>query len=324
MKTKKKNKFLPLIVLVLIFALLLIGYKILSAANEQREQEEYLASLAADETIAVSNYDLATMTALSYQPRGADPLSFRVVNGAWQWADDPLFPLDPTALANMGTSIASITASRTVDEGTPADYGLDDPACTVTVEYGTDRHVYLLGDYNSFAASYYLMTDGVIYLTPTNLNSYFNKTLDELLLKDSIPAADWTTRDYVSAVTVRADGKENTITDADGIDEILTALGNVVLRVCTDYNATDDEMASYGFDGSTGITVNYRKAVTVSESDGSSSTNYLDTSYTLEVGGKVGHDEGYYVSPSNSAMVYSLAENTVLGLLAYVDYSPAE
>ena len=229
---------------------------------------------------------------------------------------DPAFPLNASMIAQMASSVASITASRTVDEGAPADYGLDDPACTVTVEYGTERHIYKTGDYNSFSGSYYLMADGMICLVSQNLASTFSRSLDDLLVRDTIPSTEWASREYVNGVTVRDGDTERTVTDADEIEELLTALGRVSLYTCTDYAADDGERAACGLDGSRSVTVSYRKAVSTQDSEGNTTaTNYLDTSYTLLFGDEV--DAGVYCSPLSSTMIYTVSTDTAASLLSH-------
>ncbi|MBQ3707707.1 MAG: DUF4340 domain-containing protein [Clostridia bacterium] len=316
MKTRKKNPLIPLLILVLVFAALLIGYKVLSAANERKAAAEALAAQADDTSVTVADFSLPDMTALEFQSNGGDPLRFVVVNGAWRYEADPAFPLNASTMAQMANAIASITASRTVDEGAPADYGLDDPACVITAEYGSEKHVYKTGDYNSFSGSYYLMADGAVYLVSQNLASTFSKSLDDLLVRDTIPSSEWASREYVNAVTVRDGDAERTVTDADEIEEILTSLGKVYLYTCTDYAATEEEKAACGLDGGRAVTVSYRKAVSTQDSEGNTTaTNYLDTSYTLLFGDET--DESVFCSPLSSTMIYTVTPATASALLSH-------
>ena len=322
---KKSNPYLKLVILVLVLAALVIGYKLLTDANKKQQQEKLeaeRAALASDTPITVAQHELTSMTALSYTPTGGEPLSFSVVNGAWRWDGDANFPLNATTLAYMGTNIASITALRAVDGGKLADFGLEEPSCTVTVSYGAEKHTYGFGDYNGFSGAYYLLADGKVYLTEKNLEAYFDYTLDDLIARDSIPSADWTTKDYVTAVTVSDGTRENTITDADGVKAALDALDGVNLREIADYYADEQEKAALGFDGSRGVTVNYRKAFTSTDANGNSSTNYIDTSYSLMLGAET--ESGCYASPASSSIVYLLTAEELEALFACLDPVPAE
>ncbi len=316
MKTRKKNPLISMLVLVLVLAVLLVGYKALQAANERKAAAEALAAQAKDASVTVADFALSDMTALAFESAGGEPLRFVVVNGAWRYEVDPAFPLNAATIAQMATAIASLTASRTVDEGAPADYGLDEPACVITAEYGAERHVYKTGDYNSFSGSYYLMADGAIYLVSQNLASTFSKSLDDLLVRDTIPASEWASREYVNSVTVRDGALGRTVTDADEIDGILTSLGRVSLYTCTDYAASEDERAACGLDGGRAVTVSYRKAVSTQDEEGNTTaTNFLDTSYTLLFGDET--EGGVFCSPMSSTMIYTVGADTVSALLSH-------
>lgn len=325
-KTKKrKNKALPLIILVAVLVVMIIAYSALSSANDKKEAELAAKEAAENADIMLANYDASTVTKLSYQVSGADKLTLLCSNGVWSYADDAKFPLNQTIAASMASAISSIAAECEVTEGTASDYGLDNPAYTINVTYsdGTS-HNYKIGDYNSFNASYYFSADGDMYMVASGLIPYFSYELGDLLMPDTIPTSDWSDMNYVSEITVKTADCENTITDEDGKTALIGKIGEISLTNCTDYYAEPEEKAAYGLDGSTVITVKYKKAVTSTDADGNQSTTYLETSYVLDFGAAVGHDEGYYVSPANSNIVYAVDETTVLELLAYVDYVPAE
>ena len=307
-KRRKHNPLVKLGILAAVAVVLGASYGALRAANARKAAEEQAAMEAAQAAqVTVASFDPAEMSSLTWESGGRDPLTFVVVNGAWQWKNDPAFPADQSALAAMGNALTNITAARTVGdvEGGLAACGLDDPSCTVTVSYGGDTHTYQCGDYNATTKTYYLMADGTVYMTSVNLGSYFTKDLPDLLARDSIPSSDWVSRDLVTSVTIRDGAREVSMTDADEIDEYLSSFSSVYLRDYADYHADEEEKASYGLDGSRSVTVNYRKSVSTSDESGSSVTNYLDTSYVFFVGDPYEADETRTtVSPASSAVVY--------------------
>lgn len=320
MKSKKKNPALRLIILCLCLAILAIAYAGLTAWNRKNAEAERLAAeeAAKSTSVAVADFDPASLTELTCERAGQDPLTFVVVNGAWQWKDDASFPLDQTAVSAMGSAVTSITALRTLDEveGGPAACGLDEPACTITANYGGERHVYRCGDYNATYKAYYLDADGLLCLTTSNLASVFSKDLSDLLHRDSVPAADWTDRSLVTSVTVRDGGEERVLTDADEMDAVLTALSSVYLRNFADYNADEGEKAAYGLDGSRSVTVSYRKSVSAAGADGNTVSNYLDTVYVFEIGDPDPDDETLTaVSPASSSVVYLISAEKADALL---------
>ena len=318
-KRKKKNPALRLIALCLVAAVLAVAWGISrrKAAADQLAAQQAALEAAQSSAVTVAAYDPSELSELTWETDGHEPLTFIVVNGAWRWKDDAAFPADQSALSAMGTAVTSITAERRVGdvEGGLAACGLENPACTVTVSYGGDRHVYQCGDYNGTYRAYYLLADGEIFLTQVNLASYFTKELPDLLQRDTVPSADWVSRDLVTSVVIRDGGAETTVTDADEIDAYLTSLSSVYLKDYADYSADEAEKASFGLDGSRSVTVNYRKSVAASDANGNTVTNYLDTSYVFYIGDP--WEDGTYtaVSPASSSVVYLITTEKADGLL---------
>lgn len=318
-KTKKKNKFLPMIILLIALVVLFAAYKLLSGANERAEAEKKALLEAENADIMIAEYDYTTMTELSYQLRGMDELKFAVSGSSWIYLADEKFPLDVTKIAYMASAIAKIAVECTVDEGEPADYGLDDPAYTIRVKYsGGDEHEYRIGDYNTFNSAYYFMADGGMYMIASGLLSYFNYTLDDLMVLDTIPYSDWSDADYINFVTVASGDESNKITDSEGKSALVELIKYLPLTECADYYSDAEEKSSYGLDGGASVVVNYKKAKTSTDADGNESTTYLDTGYTLLIGNKT--EGGYYVSPASSDITYIVDGETIDEILAYVSY----
>ena len=320
---KKKNKYLPMIVLAVILAVLIIGTSVLSAANEKKAAEE-AASLAASQntSIMLAQYDASTTKSVSYSREGGDFLTFSVKNGSWVYEGDPEFPVNQTIVGSMASALSSMAAERTVEDVDKDACGLTDPAYVIKVEYNDGAsHVYTIGNYNSFTGGYYFTMDGDCYMISSGLIPYFDYELDDLLALDTIPVTDWQDIGYVTSVTVTKDGVPNEITDEAGMSGALEKLGAVSLTLCEDYSASADEKASYGIDGTHSVSVKYKKAVTSTDESGNQSTNYLETTYTFGIGQT---DGVYYGSPAKSDIVYRLTETAVNELFAYADYVPAE
>lgn len=321
-KTKKKNKYLPLVVLLVVLVALFAVYKALSASNERKAAEDEAAKAAENADIMIAQYDYTTMTALSYQKKGGKKLDFAVSGSSWIYLPDEHFPLDNTTVAKMAAAIAQIAVECTVDEGSASDYGLDDPEYTISVKYsGGDSHEYKIGNYNSFNSSYYFMADGQMYMIASGLLSYFNYTLDDLMTLDTIPASDWSDIAYVNFVAVKSGENENKIEDESGKSAMLDVINSISLSDCADYYTEEGEKSNYGLDGSFGVTVNYKKAKTSTDSDGNETTTYLDTSYVLSIGFAGGE---YYVMPSGSSITYRLPAETAVELLSFLGYVPEE
>ena len=66
----------------------------------------------------------------------------------------------------------------------------------------------------------------------------------------------------------------------------------------------------------------YRKAFTSTDANGNSSTNYIDTSYSLRIGAET--ESGCYASPASSSIVYLLTAEELESVFACLDHVPAE
>ena len=88
MTKKRKNKALPMLVLIGVLVVLLIGYSALSSANDRREAEEAAKAEAENATVLIAQYDYTTASKLSYQRSGEDKLTFLQSAGVWSYADD--------------------------------------------------------------------------------------------------------------------------------------------------------------------------------------------------------------------------------------------
>ena len=174
MAKKRKNKSLPLIILVVLLIGLIVGYSVLSSANDRREAEEANKNEAENNTVIIADYDYTTATKLSYSAPDADGITLLQNSGVWSYAEDANFPLNQTIAAQMASAISSIGIKTTVTEGEAADYGLDTPSHTIEISYsdGTS-HTYKIGNYNSFNDGYYFSMDGKLYMIASGLLDYF-------------------------------------------------------------------------------------------------------------------------------------------------------
>ncbi|MBQ8474782.1 MAG: hypothetical protein IJ499_03875, partial [Clostridia bacterium] len=96
-KKKRKNKLIPLISLLCVFAVLLSGYYILKAYNAKLEAEN--TEEADKATIEVIKKESAIPVALSYTLDG-NTLEFSFENEKWVYTPDRNFPL----ASNVGAS----------------------------------------------------------------------------------------------------------------------------------------------------------------------------------------------------------------------------
>ena len=338
-KRKKKNKALPLIVLVGILAVLMIGYLALSAANDRKEAEE-AAAAAADTTIMLAEQDYTAITELKYRTGEGDWITLSQSGGVWTWADDPKFPLDQTTAAGLGSAIASIGAIRAVEEGTAADYGLDAPECEIHVSYGPGTtYKYAIGDRNSFNDAYYFRDDdGSFYMIASGLLTYFQTELEDMIVLDTAlatladadivgftPADGEKSREILQTAT-ETEAEDGTVTTAysEEVTDLYGLFCELDLFSWADYYADSTEMAEvYGIDGTRSLTLTYKKSVSVNSAetnaDGTAAsggqTAKVDANYVIWFGSSA--DGQTYYSPKGSTIVYTAADDVVQAILAY-------
>lgn len=124
---------------------------------------------------------------------------FVKTDGVWAKADEATFPVDQDALNALAEDLLDLTATRKLEDVTsPADYGLAEPAFTVTATWsdGTSTD-YAMGDETPFSDGYYLQLSDqsdVIYTIAASLSSTFADTLTDLAQKETLPEVDTVTR----------------------------------------------------------------------------------------------------------------------------------
>ena len=237
--------------------------------------------------------------------------------GVWQRADDPAFPLDQDKTQTMADDLLALTATRKIEDVTsPADYGLAEPAFTVTARWkdGTET-TYAMGDETPFGDGYYLQLSGqdaVIYTIADDLSDTFDTTMNALAVLETIPDVEDVTRLTVgdsldlnlaeTSLTINpdqlwyaaegypVDGAENLVETAQDIawDELVTA------------SASDEELTAWQLDEASAT------AVTLYEGEDAAVSILLGTT---------DEDGNYYARLPESAMVYTVAAADVSDLL---------
>ena len=149
-----------------------------------------------DEEIVAA--DPEALTAVSWTKEGAT-LSFTQADGTWQDASDAAFPVDQEKMADFLSHFESVHASFIIENVEDfAQYGLDDPSCTITLTSADGDTVLELGDFSTMDEKRYVtLGDGTVYLIDDDLAGYAVTDRDELMRQDVIP--DYDTLDGIVA-----------------------------------------------------------------------------------------------------------------------------
>ena len=268
MKTKRYGLALLLALVVLLGGLLWL----VTRSNAQAEQA---ASAAAEGSIVLSSFAAESVEQIQYTYQG-QTLTLEYAGGRWTLAEDPAYHLDASACNTMVTALAALNAKRQLTAQPGEDYGLTEPAVTVTVTAEGESSTFSFGAENPVTGDLYLQKAGdeAIYTVAGSKSACFEKTKADLfgafnpagltasalekltittssgtlsLAAVSEPAGDASSEaesDSTQYQTVwrLADEPEAEL-DSDEVQSILSALSGYVSA-----QVTDADPAEYGFD----------------------------------------------------------------------------
>lgn len=251
-----RKKQITLCVLLAVFAAVSITAVLVSRHEEKAEQIKN-----SGETILSIPTD--TVTALSWTNEEG---TFSFTKGdAWTYDDDSAFPVDEEKINNLLAQFEDFAAAFVIDGVEDyAQYGLDEPVCTIHITAGEEAYTVALGDFSKMDEQRYVsIGGGKAYLVSHDPLDEFDAILQDMILDDTIPAFD-------TAKQIAFTGTENdTITydedgasicaddvyftdgkplDTDNVNEWLTALMSLELTNYVSYNVTNEELQTFGLD----------------------------------------------------------------------------
>ncbi len=210
--------------------------------------------------------DSEKVTALSWE-YDEEHLAFHKDEN-WYWDEDEAFPVDEEKIMDLLELFESFGVSFVI-EGVEdfAQYGLDDPMCTITVETETETYKLELGDYSTMDSERYVtLGDGKVYLVQKDPFDTFELTISDMILHDEIPSvseaeeilftgaeetrifyeknSDKTYGDY--DVYFMEQGEESLPLDTPTMNDYLRTIRNLNPEEYVTYNATEEELATYG------------------------------------------------------------------------------
>lgn len=183
----------------------------------------------------------------------------------WVYDDDNAFPVDEEKINDLLEQFTSFAAAFAIDDVEDyAQYGLDEPICTIHITAGEESYTVELGDFSKMDEQRYVsIGDGKAYLVSHDPLDEFDAVLRDMILDDTIPKFD-------TAEQIEFSGSENytIIHDEDGksicaddvyftdgkpldtavITEWLTSLYELDLTNYVSYNVTDEELETFGLD----------------------------------------------------------------------------
>lgn len=260
---KAKRLYALLGVLVLVCAATLV-------ISRQEEEKEKIKN--SDEVVLT--IDSEAVTALSWE-YGETALAFHKEEG-WLYDEDQAFPVDQEQVMELLEQFQEFGVAFEIDEVEDyAQYGLDDPTCTIRITEGEQEYEILLGAYSTMDSQRYVsIGDGKVYLVSHDPMEDYEIELKDMIKHDEMPdLADATAIRFAgiqeydivyeeeSANTYCAEDvyfTEEKPLDSDLVGDYLSAVDGVGLKEYVSYNVTQEELAAFGLDApELSITVEY-------------------------------------------------------------------
>lgn len=248
---KKSTRLLLLLALLLLLLGLVAFFALRQAPSEEGKNRAQASQV-------VLSLDPAAITSIITHYDGHS-LTFVRQEGAWVLQGEPAFPLRQSFVNTMQARLAAFGVSGSFSSDDFAQYGLDNPLCSITVTQGKATHTLDIGDRNRTTGDYYLRIrgDDLLYTTTALYAGAFLMGRLDLLTDDlplALPVTD-VTRVALSGGRTFTRGKDSLFVDEQGnvpgaakITDYLTTLLNPEYIECIDDSIDTFDRALLGFD----------------------------------------------------------------------------
>ena len=293
-----KKKEGPLI-LIGVLVLLLILYFALSTWNKKQDSKE-------EETVKVTDLKTSEITGVKYD-LGTGEMNFEKDGDTWYYTADKDFPLRQSYPKTVADATGQLSADRELEDADALEeYGLDHPTYTVTLT-DEDGTVTTIKVGNATGNDYYATVDDTekVYTIPATSLDDIQTELDQIAQLDTYPSIG---SGNLKKEVITQNG-ETTTYDSENEDQaedvaaVAGGLGAVKLSEAADYSVDDADLAGYGLDATSRITVE----VTYTSDD-------EDQTMTLYIGGENGSGDRY-VMMNDSRIVYLISDEICNNIL---------
>ena len=309
---KKSTKLVSAVVVLAVLGGVYVGLNTYVSKEEKAESSSEEESKT--EVFSVKTDDIKSLEFIVDKKE----VTFEKKDDSWVKKDETAFPVNQTTLDSAASAIETVKADRVLEDVEDlAEYGLDSPSNTVTVDTADGTTKFNIGDENTSTNQYYISRDdddSTVYVVAADTVSPFMNSLYDYAQGEDFPTIDSSTvkkvqvsEDKDSYVLeensdgatwdVSGDGssdKESADTTAAG--NVTSGLGSFAFDQFVNYNAED--LSQYGLDKPYAtITVDYQEEVeddstdstesgendsTASESDSENSDTTADTDSSSE------------------------------------------
>lgn len=323
---KRSNR---MILLASILVVVSLATFILSRYEEKQEQirtsDAVVLELPAD-----------GVTGLSWEYATGDTLSFSKVDSVWSYDGDAAFPVSQDKVAQILSHFEQFGVRFIIENVDDyAQYGLDDPECTIRLTTEETTYNVKLGDFSKMDEQRYVdIGDGNVYLVGEDPLNYVDAALSTMIAHDDTPG-------FQSVVDINFSGAENytiyrdddstpryssddiyfTADDDAPLDtsKIRTYLNTITaldLDNYVTYNATEEELASYGLDDPyLSVTINYTDTDDAGQTQSGTCTLHISENPTERAAADTATEAGEaaeavtkYVRIGDSSIVYTMTD----------------
>lgn len=233
---------------------------------QYEERKEEISN--SDEVVLEISAD--DVTGLSWE-YNSQTLSFHK-DEIWTYDDDEAFPVSEEKIDELLDVFGEFRVSFVIEDVEDyAQYGLDDPVCTIDIETADETYEIQLGDYSTMDSERYVsIGDGNVYLVQEDPLDTYDAVLSDMIQNDETPSfgsaeiaqiqfsgsedyqisyVEDSTDSYCAddVYFTEQDGETRPL-DTSNVDSYLSVISNLDLTDYVTYNATEEELASYGLD----------------------------------------------------------------------------
>lgn len=245
-------------ILVILLGVLSVATVMLTRYEEKQEQirssEEVILEVPVDSVLTLS------------WEYGDTSLSFHREEG-WVYDGDGAFPVDDEKIAGLLQQFEAFSTAFIIEAvENYGQYGLESPECTIRFTTDDASYEMKLGSFSTMDEKRYVdIGDGNVYLVTNDPLDAFDAELRDLIRQDTVPELEEVTSLSFSGIendTIRRDESgtgsysdydvyftgDGRVLDTDKVDLYLYTLEKLDLTDYVTYNATEEELESWGLD----------------------------------------------------------------------------
>ena len=263
---------------VLILAAVLVVACIATFALSQYEEEQEQIRTSDEIIMQIPSENVLSV---SWDYSGGGGLAFNKTDDGWKYQDDEAFPVSEDKVMDILEHFENYGVTFVIEDVTDyAQYGLDEPECTLHLATAERSYDIKMGDFSKMDEQRYIsIGDGNVYLVSEDPVDYVDSSLSTMILHDDTPGfekvVDITFTGDENYTIVRTDDSTNTYNPEDDIYFVerdgktvplntasvrtfLNTITSLDLLTYVTYNATAEELQTYGLDDPMlSVTVNY-------------------------------------------------------------------